>query len=102
MATIRFAVGEIVEHLRFGYRGVVYGVDPEFSLSPEWYEEVARSRPPKERPWYHLLVDGAHHTTDVAERHLGSSADKSQVDHPLLGQYFESYDGRRYQPRNVH
>lgn len=99
---IKFAVGEIVEHLKFGYRGVVYGVDPEFSLSPEWYEEVARSRPPKERPWYHVCVDGAHHTTYVAERHLGSCADKSQVDHPLLGQYFESYDGRRYQPRNVH
>ena len=38
MASVKFSVGEIVEHLRFGYRGVVYGVDPEFSLSEAWYE----------------------------------------------------------------
>lgn len=102
MAAVRFAVGEIVEHVRFGYRGVIYGVDAEFSLPDEWYEEVARSRPPKDRPWYHVLVDGAPHTTYVAERHLRACDDWSQVDHPLLGEYFTSFDGRRYHPRNVH
>ena len=42
----RFFVGQIVEHNKAGYRGVVFGVDQVFSLSEEWYEEVARSRPP--------------------------------------------------------
>ena len=98
----RFALGEIVHHLKVGYRGVVFGVDAEFSLSEEWYENVAVSRPPKDRPWYHVLVDGASHTTYVAERHLESSREVGQINHPLLGRYFESYDGRRYQPRDVH
>ena len=102
MASVKFSVGEIVQHLRFGYRGVVYGVDAEFSLSDAWYEEVARSRPPKDRPWYHVLVDGGQQSTYVAERHLEASEDRSQVEHPLLGENFESYDGRRYHPRNVH
>lgn len=102
MPSVKFSVGEIVQHVRFGYRGVVYGVDPEFSLSDAWYDEVARSRPPKDRPWYHVLVDGSPHPTYVAERHLAASEDSTQVEHPFLGEHFESYDGRRYHPRNVH
>ena len=99
---VKFAVGQIVHHLKAGYRGVVYEVDAEFSLSEEWYEHVALSRPPKDRPWYHVLVDGAAHTTYVAERHLKASADLGQIAHPLLGRYFESYDGRCYHARDVH
>lgn len=98
----KFEAGQIVEHLKFGYRGVVFRVDEAFSLTDDWYETVARSRPPKDQPWYHVLVDGAQHTTYVAERHLSISADRSQVEHPLLGEWFESYDGNRYRPRTVH
>ena len=92
----RFFVGQIVSHNRFGYRGVVSGVDPVFSLSEEWYEEVAQSRPPKDQPWYHVLVDGAAHSTYVAERHLEPDEDSSQVEHPLLGEFFDRFDGERY------
>jgi heat shock protein HspQ len=96
--TPAFFVGQIVRHLMFDYRGVIFGVDPEFSLSDEWYEEVAQSRPPKDRPWYHVMVDGATHTTYVAERHLAESDDVSQIDHPGLGQVFNRFDGSRYVP----
>ena len=51
-----FHIGQLVLHAKFGYRGVVFDVDPVFQLSDEWYEQVARSRPPKDRPWYHVLV----------------------------------------------
>lgn len=98
----KFAVGQIVRHRKFGYRGAVYGVDAEFALSEEWYEAVARSRPPKDKPWYQVLVDGAAHTTYVAERHLTASVNTDQIAHPLLGEHFSSYDGRSYQPRSVH
>lgn len=92
----RFFVGQIVEHNRFGYRGVVFGVDAEFGLSEEWYEQMARSRPPRDRPWYHVLVDGALHSTYVAERHLEASEDLSQISHPWLGEHFATFDGSRY------
>ena len=91
-----FYIGQIIEHRRFGYRGLVFGVDPDFQLSQAWYQNVARSRPPKDQPWYHVLVDGAGHSTYVAERHLAASADSSQISHPQLGQYFDRYDGERY------
>ena len=95
----RFFVGQIVAHNRVrlpGRRGGRGSVS--FSLSEEWYEEVARSRPPKDRPWYHVLVDGATHTTYVAERHLDPSEDATQIDHPLLGAHFNRFDGQRYYP----
>ena len=79
---------------------MVFGADEMFSLSEEWYDMVARSRPPKDRPWYHVLVDGGAHTTYVAERHLDASEDHTQIDHPLLGQFFGRFDGERYHPRD--
>ncbi len=97
----KFSVGQIVEHRKFGYRGAIYGVDAEYSQSEEWYQQVALSRPPRDKPWYCVLVDGSPHTTYVAERHLAASRDCGQINHPLLGRYFGSYDGRQYYPRTA-
>ena len=94
----QFFVGQIVEHTVFGYRGGIFEIDAEFGLSEQWYEEVARSRPPKDQPWYHVLGDGETHTTYVAQRHLASSEDLSQIEHPRLGQFFDRFDGTRYVP----
>ena len=99
MKTSLFYLGQIVDHLKFGYRGVVFGVDAEFSLSDEWYEQVARSRPPKDEPWYHVLVDQGSSATYVAQRHLSESADLGTVEHPGLDDYFDRFDGARYLPR---
>ncbi|MCH7666958.1 MAG: heat shock protein HspQ, partial [Acidobacteria bacterium] len=38
----RFEMGQVVDHLLFGYRGVIYDVDPTFQQSEEWYETVAK------------------------------------------------------------
>jgi len=95
----RFSVGQMVHHIKFGYRGVIADVDPVFSASEEWYEQVARSRPPRDQPWYHVLVDGAEHTTYVAERHLELDASGKEIEHPLVGDLFEIFDGDRYRSR---
>ena len=99
--TSTFHIGQIVSHLKTGYRGVIFGIDSEFSLSEEWYEQVAKSRPPKDQPWYHVMVDGAPHTTYVAHRHLTASKDFTQIDHPELGQVFGHFDGSRYLPKRT-
>jgi len=87
----KFAIGQLVHHSRFDYRGVIVDVDPVFQLSEEWYDAVAKSRPPKDRPWYHVLVHGTHDTTYVAERHLAPTADPTPIEHPQLGEYFEDF-----------
>ena len=97
--TSRFHIGQIVVHRRFGYRGVIYDVDPRFMLSDQWYDQVALSRPPKDSPWYHVLVDQVEHTTYVAERNLDSTPDPQPVHHPLIRVHFEVFNGERYELR---
>jgi heat shock protein HspQ len=92
-------VGQIVCHKRFGYRGVIVDVDATFSLSDDWYDQVARSRPPKVQPWYHVLVHEAPHQTYVAERHLDIESDPEQIDHPSLGAHFERFVNGQYHVR---
>ena len=92
----KFAPGQIVRHLKFHYRGVVVDVDADFAGSDEWYEQVARSRPPKDKPWYHVLVDGAAHQTYVAERHLELDTSRAPIEHPLLGRYFDELRDGNY------
>ena len=97
----KFAVGQLVCHRLFGYRGVVADADPTFQLSDAWYEEMARSRPPRDRPWYHVLVHGAQHTTYVAERHLEADASGEPIDHPLLEMCFTGFEDGRYVREDV-
>ncbi len=92
----KYQVGEVIRHQLFDYLGVVFDVDPVFSGSEEWYDHVARSRPPKDQPWYHVLVDQAAHTTYVAEQNLAPADEPQPIWHPLADHYFQEFDGERY------
>ena len=92
----KFSVGDLIHHRLFDYRGVIFDVDPTFQSTDEWYETVARSRPPKDKPWYHVLVHGAVHTTYVAEQNLEPDADIAPVSHPLIAQFFSGFQDGRY------
>ncbi len=98
MSTInaKFDVGQIVVHRLFNYRGVVVDVDPVFQNSDEWYEQVALSRPPKDKPWYRVLVHNAVHETYVAEQNLLSDSSAEKINHPLVDTYFDKFSEGRY------
>ena len=65
----KFAFGQQIHHKLFDYYGVIVAVDPCYKGDDQWYEMVARSRPPKEKPWYHVKkTDG--NQTYVAECNL--------------------------------
>jgi heat shock protein HspQ len=91
-----FGVGDVVEHRLFGYRGVVLDVDASFQLSDEWYEEVARSRPPKDAPWYHVIVQDSDSLRYVAEQNLAPDMTGLPVRNPALGQLFDEFVDGRY------
>lgn len=91
-----FEVGHVVHHKRFGYRGVIIGVDSTFAATEAWYERVAGSKPPKDRPWYTVLVDGSPQQTYVAERHLELDETGLPVSHPVLHIYFDELSDGRY------
>ncbi len=93
----KFNVGQLVHHKRFGYRGVVIDVDPEFEGTEEWYNTVALSRPPKDKPWYHVLVHDADQVTYVAERHLEPDETGEPIKHPALNEFFQVFENGAYQ-----
>lgn len=95
----KFAPGELIHHTLFDYRGVVIDVDPHFLGTEEWYSTVAKSRPPKDRPWYHVLVDGGDIQTYVAERNLESDSSGRPIDHPDITDYFSGLGQGGYLPR---
>ncbi len=92
----QFAVGDLVHHRLVDYRGVIVDVDPSFQLTDDWYEAVAKSRPPKNRPWYHVLVHASVHTTYVAERNLEADDSVAPINHPMLGDFFSRFESGRY------
>ena len=94
----RFRVGQPIHHKRFDYRGVILDVDPRFLGSEAWYETMARSRPPKDKPWYHVLVHGALHQTYVAERHLEPDLSGEPIEHPELTLHFDRFEDGLYVP----
>ncbi len=97
----KFGIGQIIDHKRFAYRGVVFDVDPIFQLTDEWYEEVAKSRPPKDEPWYHVMVHGSDQVTYVAEQNLEPASDEAPIHHPMLGEYFADFREGTYVTNRV-
>ncbi|MBT5228701.1 MAG: heat shock protein HspQ [Methylococcales bacterium] len=91
-----FYIGQIVHHLKYDYRGVIFDIHPEYQNTDAWYENVAKSKPPKDRPWYHLLVHDAYHATYVSEVHLEPCLLQTDIVHPDLNKYFGVFDGGRY------
>jgi heat shock protein HspQ len=97
----RFRVGQPIHHRLFGYRGVVIDVDACFQGSEDWYAQMARTRPPKDRPWYHVLVHDGDHRTYVAERNLEPDLTGKPIAHPALSQFFDAFENGLYVSRRA-
>ena len=96
MPEIEFETGQLVHHKRYGYRGVIVSVDPECRASESWYEGN-KTQPGRDQAWYHVLVDGASHTTYVAQSNLEPDTLGARVKHPLLSRFFRTFfEGRYY------
>jgi len=97
----KFAVGQLIRHQLFDYRGVVVDVDPWFRGDEDWYRVMAKSRPPKDRPWYHVLVDGHDYRAYVAEVNLKADVDGLPIDHPDIDTFFAGLGETGYLSRTV-
>ena len=98
--TFHFEVGQLVEHRRYGYRGVVAARDSECQASEAWYQGN-QTQPDRSQPWYHVLVHGARHTTYVAESNLEPDTSAQPVVHPWLDKIFERFHNGHYAKQNL-
>lgn len=102
MKTAKFAIGQVVRHRLFPFRGVVFDVDPEFSNTDEWYEAIpAEVRPRKDQPFYHLLAenDETEYIAYVSEQNLLADQSGDPIRHPQLREMFDKTDDGGYAPK---
>ena len=98
----RYAIGDVVRHRLYDFRGVIFDIDPVFANSEEWYQSIpADIRPNREQPYYHLLAENGEssYVAYVSQQNLESDGDGGPVDHPSLSQLFGDFDGGRYHLR---
>lgn len=99
-AKAKYPIGNQVKHRIFGFRGVIFDVDPVFANSDEWYESIPESsRPRKDQPFYHLFAeapDKAPYVAYVSEQNLIDDDELDEpISHPELDDIFEDLvDGR--------
>ena len=87
-----FAIGDVVRHRIFDFRGVIFDVDPVFANSEDWYEAIPEEiRPPKNQPFYHLLAENAEsaYVAYVSQQNLVTDESDEPIDHPAVADMFE-------------
>lgn len=98
----RFAIGDVVKHRTYDFRGVIFDIDPVFANSEEWYESIpADVRPAREQPYYHLLAENGEssYVAYVSQQNLEDDGDSGPIDHPNVEQLFDSFEEGHYRLR---
>lgn len=90
-----FKPGQLVKHNQYGYRGVVVDFDTTCHASQIWYESN-QTQPIRDQPWYHVLVDGANHTTYAAQTNLLPDNSGEEIVHPLVSHFFREFRDGEY------
>jgi heat shock protein HspQ len=88
----KFAIGQVVKHRLYPFRGVIYDVDPTFANTEEWYRAIpAQVRPSKDQPFYHLFAENAQtqYVAYVSEQNLLPDDSGAPIRHPQVEQMFE-------------
>jgi heat shock protein HspQ len=95
----RFAVGQVVRHRFYPFRGVVFDIDPEFDNTEEWWLSIPEEiRPHKEQPYYHLLAENSEteYIAYVSEQNLLPDETGQPLRHPQLSELFTEDENGGY------
>lgn len=95
----KYALGQVVRHRVYPFRGVVFDIDPVFSNTEDWYQAIPPdSRPVKDQPFYHLLAENAEteYIAYVSEQNLLPDTSGEPLRHPQLDDYFVEDEEGRY------
>ena len=105
IAHASFAIGDVVRHRLFDFRGVIFDVDPVFDNSEEWYTAIpADIRPRKDQPFYHLLAENGEssYVAYVSQQNLVLDDSEEPIHHPAIAGLFTGYESGRYRLRREH
>jgi len=105
MDTIRhakFAIGQVVRHRIYPFRGLIFDIDPEFANTEEWWLSIPEElRPRKDQPYYHLYAENAETTylAYVSEQNLLLDDTAVPLRHPDIVDMFISDANGAYKLR---
>jgi heat shock protein HspQ len=88
----KFAIGQVVKHRSYPFRGVIYDVDPVFSNTEEWWLSIPEEvRPHKDQPFYHLFAENSEteYVAYVSEQNLVPDTSGDPIRHPQVDEAFE-------------
>ncbi|MCA1933921.1 MAG: heat shock protein HspQ [Asticcacaulis sp.] len=95
----RFGIGQLVRHVLFDFRGVVFDIDPQFSDTEEWLLAIPEAvRPEKDQPFYHLLAENGDicYVAYASEGNLCPDDTGMPLRHPQAELIFERFENGRY------
>jgi len=95
----KYAIGQVVKHRVYPFRGVIFDVDPVFANTEEWYHSIPVDvRPSKDQPFYHLFAENAdtQYVAYVSEQNLLPDDSGQPVSHPQVAEQFEPAAMGRY------
>jgi len=98
----RYAIGQVVRHRVYPFRGIIFDVDPIFANTEEWWLSIPEEvRPSKDQPFYHLLAQNAEteYVAYVSEQNLLPDETGEPLRHPLLSDVFERDESGAYRIR---
>jgi heat shock protein HspQ len=98
----KFAIGQLVRHRVFAFRGVIFDVDPEFANTEEWWQSIPEDvRPRKDQPFYHLLAenDQGSYNAYVSEQNLLADDSGEPIGHPHASLIFDGFQNGAYHLR---
>ena len=99
----KFAIGQVVRHRIFPFRGVVFDVDPVFANTEEWWQSIPEDiRPTKDQPFYHLLAENEDNSyvAYVSEQNLLPDDSGEPIRHSQVAEIFIKDKTGGYRPRN--
>ena len=99
MPSAKFALGEVVRHRIYPFRGVIFDIDPVFNNTEEWWLSIPEEvRPRKDQPFYHLLAenDETEYVAYVSEQNLLRDKSGAPLRHPKLAELFKLDESGRY------
>lgn len=103
MRTAKFAIGQVVKHRLYPFRGVIFDVDPVFANTEEWMASIPENlRPRRDQPFYHLLAENAQTTyvAYVSEQNLLPDDSGKPVTHPQVPHFFKELKRGQYVSRD--
>jgi heat shock protein HspQ len=99
----KYAIGEVVKHRLFPFRGIIFDVDPVFNNTEEWWLSIPEEmRPAKDQPFYHLLAENeeTEYVAYVSEQNLLPDESGEPLRHPQLGELFDELEDGGYRIRS--